>query len=54
VDRERSRTESSTGLGLPIVKQVAEAHGGRVQVESRLGVGSTFVVVLPIASAGQP
>lgn len=54
VDRERSRAESSTGLGLPIVKQVAEAHGGRVRVESRLGVGSTFVVMLPIASVGPP
>ncbi len=54
VDRQRSRTESSTGLGLPIVKQVAEAHGGSVRVESRLGAGSTFVVVLPVTSTPQP
>lgn len=53
VDRARSREQSSTGLGLPIVKQVAEAHGGTVHVESRLGSGSTFVVVLPLASAVQ-
>lgn len=54
VDRARSRDQSSTGLGLPIVKQVADAHGGRVRVESRLGAGSTFVVVLPATSPGQP
>lgn len=47
VDRARSRNESSTGLGLPIVKQVVEAHGGQVYVQSKLGVGSTFTVVLP-------
>jgi two-component system, OmpR family, sensor kinase len=50
VDRARSRNESSTGLGLPIVKQVAEAHGGRVRVASELGVGTTFTVSLPLAS----
>ncbi len=49
VDRARTRDQSSTGLGLPIVKQVAEAHGGSVRVTSELGVGSTFVVSLPLA-----
>lgn len=48
VDRARTRDQSSTGLGLPIVKQVAEAHGGSVRVESRLGEGSTFIVTLPV------
>ena len=47
VDRARLRVETSTGLGLPIVKQVAEAHGGEVRVTSQLGAGSTFTVLLP-------
>jgi len=37
-----------SGLGLPMVKMIAEAHGGSVTVQSTLDVGSTFTVVLPI------
>lgn len=47
VDRARSRTTGGTGLGLAIVRHVALNHGGRAEVESQLGVGSTFRIVLP-------
>jgi len=48
VDRARSHQHGSTGLGLSIVKQVAEAHGGQVRVRSEPGAGTTFTVALPI------
>jgi two-component system phosphate regulon sensor histidine kinase PhoR len=48
VDKARSRNQGGTGLGLAIVKHIAQAHGGRVTVESRIGAGSTFTIHLPI------
>ena len=53
VDRARSRVTGGTGLGLAIVRNVARNHGGDVHVDSREGEGSTFVIRLPRASAGQ-
>lgn len=47
VDRSRSRETGGTGLGLAIVKHVIQRHGGRLQVESTLGKGSTFTLELP-------
>ncbi|MBL7991129.1 MAG: hypothetical protein JNN25_06795 [Candidatus Kapabacteria bacterium] len=43
--------ESSSGVGLSIVKQIVELHGGRVWVESEAGKGATFIVQLPVAEA---
>lgn len=47
VDRARSRKLGGTGLGLAIVKHIAQAHGGRVSVQSSPGVGSVFTIHLP-------
>jgi two-component system, OmpR family, sensor histidine kinase SenX3 len=52
VDLARSRQTGGTGLGLSIVRHVMANHGGEVTVESRLGEGSTFVLRLPVAGAG--
>lgn len=41
-----------SGLGLPLVRHIAESHGGRVTVESELGKGSTFTIHLPIDGPG--
>ena len=50
VDKARSRADGGVGLGLAISRWIAEAHGGSIQVESALGAGSTFTVLLPAES----
>ena len=47
VDNGRSRDLGGTGLGLAIVKHIAQAHKGRVTVESKHGEGSTFSIHIP-------
>lgn len=49
VDRSRSKKLGGTGLGLSIVKHIVLAHRGSVSVESRVGEGTTFLVLLPLA-----
>jgi len=49
VDRSRSRETGGTGLGLAITKHVAQRHGGALRIESQLGLGSTFMLVLPLS-----
>jgi two-component system phosphate regulon sensor histidine kinase PhoR len=51
VDRARSRHLGGTGLGLAIVKHLARAHGGDVNVTSRIGEGSEFTIRLPRSSS---
>jgi signal transduction histidine kinase len=46
-DKSRSRKTGGSGIGLSIVKSIAEAHGGTVKAWSRPGEGSAFTVVLP-------
>lgn len=47
-DKSRDRKSGGSGLGLAIVKQLVEIHGGQVTVESQVGKGSVFKVILPM------
>ncbi len=47
VDKARTRDEGGSGLGLSICRQIAEAHKGKIEVESKLGVGTRFKIRLP-------
>jgi signal transduction histidine kinase len=46
-DRSRARGTGGAGLGLSLSKQIVDAHGGRITVDSQLGAGTTVAVWLP-------
>jgi signal transduction histidine kinase len=48
VNRDRSRKSGGTGLGLAIAKAIVKAHDGSLEVESKIGQGSTFIIRLPL------
>jgi two-component system phosphate regulon sensor histidine kinase PhoR len=54
MDDARSREVGGTGLGLSICKHLIEAHSGRVELESQIGHGSTFSIILPVSANTSP
>ena len=49
-----ARSSGGAGLGLSIAHQIVQAHGGRIEVQSEVGKGSTFTVYLPKSNAAHP
>jgi signal transduction histidine kinase len=52
--REHETRASGTGLGLSICKQIVQGHGGRIEVKSKMGVGTVFMIYLPRSTKTVP
>ncbi|GAB1472260.1 hypothetical protein MASR2M66_31380 [Chloroflexota bacterium] len=52
--REHESRASGTGLGLSICKQIVNGHGGRIEVKSKIGVGTVFMIYLPRSTKTMP
>jgi signal transduction histidine kinase len=48
VDKARSRADGGVGLGMAIAKYIADSHGGKIEVESQVGKGTTITVTIPL------
>lgn len=51
VEKSRTSETGGTGLGLSIAKEIIDAHGGRINVQSKVGRGTLFTIILPIVCA---
>ena len=48
VDKARSRSDGGVGLGMAIAKYIADSHSGKIEVESQIGKGTTFIITIPM------
>ncbi|MFN2566929.1 MAG: ATP-binding protein [Gemmatimonadaceae bacterium] len=52
-DNQRAASQEGSGLGLSIAREIVRAHGGDITVESTVGEGTTFTIVMPLEAAGR-
>jgi signal transduction histidine kinase len=53
-DKSRARGGRGAGLGLAIAKEIIQAHGGQIEAESVVGLGTKFTITLPQSGNGHP